>query len=79
MKKLENQDPLLIDALRAFVDENRVSTSLLQRIFLIGFPRAARIIDQLEELGLVTYDIDAEKRKLLITENELNDIIANME
>ena len=79
MKKLENQDPLLIDSLKAFVDENKVSISLLQRIFLIGFQRAARIIDQLEELGFVTYDIDAEKRKLLITENELNDIIANME
>lgn len=49
-------DRLLKDALRLLEGKARVSTSLLQRQLRIGFPRAARLMDQLEEMGAVAPD-----------------------
>lgn len=46
-------DPLYIDALAFVTDEQRASTSLLQRKFKIGYNRAANIIDQLEQNGII--------------------------
>ncbi len=46
-------DPLLEEAARIVVETQRANTSLLQRRLRIGYPRAARIMDQLERLGIV--------------------------
>jgi S-DNA-T family DNA segregation ATPase FtsK/SpoIIIE len=53
---LERSDELdpLYDEVRAFVvQEKKISTSLLQRRFKVGYGRAARILDQLEENGVI--------------------------
>jgi S-DNA-T family DNA segregation ATPase FtsK/SpoIIIE len=49
----EDDDPLLEKARALAAEHQRISTSLLQRRLRIGYPRAARLMDQLEEEGLV--------------------------
>ena len=46
-------DPLIEDAIRVVREHKRASASFLQRRMRIGYPRAARLVDQLEELGVV--------------------------
>jgi S-DNA-T family DNA segregation ATPase FtsK/SpoIIIE len=46
-------DPLLEEAIELVREENGASASLLQRRMRIGYPRAASIIDQMEELGVI--------------------------
>jgi S-DNA-T family DNA segregation ATPase FtsK/SpoIIIE len=52
----EERDELLDQALRVLETKNSVSTSLLQRQLRIGYPRAARLMEQLEALGYVGSD-----------------------
>jgi S-DNA-T family DNA segregation ATPase FtsK/SpoIIIE len=52
----ERTDQLLHQALKLISTRTHVSTSLLQRQLRIGFPRAARLMDQLEEMGAVAPD-----------------------
>jgi DNA segregation ATPase FtsK/SpoIIIE, S-DNA-T family len=52
----DQDDKLLQQALKLLQAKTRVSTSLLQRQLRIGFPRAARLMDQLEEMGAVAPD-----------------------
>ena len=47
------EDPLLADAAKLFIESGQASISLLQRRMRIGYNRAARIIDQLEDKGIV--------------------------
>jgi S-DNA-T family DNA segregation ATPase FtsK/SpoIIIE len=49
----EGLDALLPDAARIFIESGQASISLLQRRLRIGYTRAARIIDQMEEQGIV--------------------------
>ena len=51
-----DHDALLEQALRFARTKTQVSTSLLQRHLRIGFPRAARLMEQLEEMGVVGPD-----------------------
>ncbi len=52
----DQDDKLLQQALRLLEGKTRVSTSLLQRQLRVGFPRAARLMDQLEDMGAVASD-----------------------
>ena len=52
-EEAEADDPMLQKALTLARETNRISTSLLQRRLRIGYPRAARIMDELEERGLI--------------------------
>jgi S-DNA-T family DNA segregation ATPase FtsK/SpoIIIE len=49
----EERDELLEEAIELLREQERASTSLLQRRLRIGYPRAARLMDQLEEEGIV--------------------------
>ena len=49
----EPEDPLFSEALRVIINHDRASASLLQRRLSIGYARAARLLDELEERGLV--------------------------
>ena len=49
----DDDDPMLRKALELAREANRVSTSMLQRRLRIGYPRAARIMDELESRGIV--------------------------
>ncbi len=48
-----DKDDLVIKAIQIVRDTQRASTSMLQRRLRVGYPRAARLIDELEELGVV--------------------------
>ncbi|MXW34314.1 MAG: hypothetical protein F4Z60_01410, partial [Chloroflexi bacterium] len=46
-------DPMVTEALQLARDHSQLSTSMLQRRLRIGYPRAARVMDELEERGIV--------------------------
>ena len=64
------RDVLFDDAVRVVRESGRASISLLQRKLRIGYTRAARLIDQLEEAGIVGPDEGIKGRKVLIDEDE---------
>lgn len=68
-KKLD-ADPLMMDALKLVVYDEQASISYLQRKLSIGYSRAARIVDQLEEQGYVGPSKGSKPRDILITEEE---------
>ncbi|ETW13363.1 hypothetical protein ATO8_09126 [Roseivivax marinus] len=53
-RRIEERDPLFHDAACAVIREGRCSTSWIQRTFAIGYNRAARIVEQLEDIGIVS-------------------------
>jgi S-DNA-T family DNA segregation ATPase FtsK/SpoIIIE len=61
-----NDDSLYKDALRVVVDSRKASTSLLQRRLRIGYARAARIIEQMEEQGVIGAADGSRPREVLI-------------
>ena len=67
-------DDLLFDAISLVVEEGQASISLLQRRLKIGYARAARIIDQMEERGIVGGYEGSKPRKVLITKEELESL-----
>lgn len=60
-------DDMYRDALRVVVDSGKASTSLLQRRLRIGYARAARIIEQMEEQGVIGAADGARPREVLIS------------
>ncbi|MBR4909723.1 MAG: DNA translocase FtsK [Clostridia bacterium] len=64
-------DSMLDDAIRVVVEAGQASTSLLQRRLKLGYSRAARIIDQMEERGVVGPYEGSKPRKVLISKEEL--------
>ncbi|AOR23292.1 DNA translocase FtsK [Clostridium taeniosporum] len=69
----EDADELLNDAINAVIDYEQASTSFLQRKLRIGFNRASRIMDQLEERGIISEKDGSRPRKILINREELYD------
>ena len=61
----ENDDPLYEDAKRAVMDAGKASTSYLQRRLKVGYSRAARLIDILEERGVVSAADGSKPREIL--------------
>ena len=64
-------DALLDDAIRLVLALGQASASMLQRRFRIGFKRAARLVEVMEELGIVGPDIDNKPRELLMSREEV--------
>ena len=64
-------DAMLDDAIKVVVEAGQASTSLLQRRLKLGYARAARIIDQMEERGVVGPYEGSKPRKVLITKEQL--------
>ncbi|MBE6788712.1 MAG: DNA translocase FtsK [Ruminococcaceae bacterium] len=63
-------DPLLRDAIEVVIDNGQASTSLLQRKLKVGYARAARLIDEMEERGIVSGYEGSKPRKVLITRDQ---------
>ncbi len=72
-------DPMFEDAARVIVNHQQGSVSLLQRRLKLGYSRAARIVDQLEEAGIVGPN-DGSKARTVLVENEeqLETILRNL-
>ena len=64
------QDELTEDAIAFIFKSKQASVSMLQRRFRIGYNRAARIIDEIEEMGIIGPSDGSRPRQLLITEDE---------
>ena len=74
-----NLDPMFEEAARAVVMTQQGSTSMIQRRFSIGFNRAGRIMDQLQEAGIVGSGNGAKPRDVLISdENSLNQLLSSI-
>lgn len=63
-------DVLLEDALNIAFEYNQLSTSMLQRKLQVGYARAGRIIDDLEERGIISGPNGSKPRQILVTEDE---------
>ena len=63
-------DPLFVDALILLIQHGTASTSLIQRNLSIGYNRAATIMDQLEQAGVVEPNKGSFSRNLLIHNND---------
>jgi S-DNA-T family DNA segregation ATPase FtsK/SpoIIIE len=78
-EKSVEDDDLFYDALKVVVEFGHASASLLQRKLRLGYSRAARIVDQLEEKGLIgSYD-GSKPREVLISREELNEMLEGRE
>lgn len=62
----DKEDPLLKDVIECIIDTQTASASMIQRHFAIGYARVAKIIDFLEEKGLIGPQQDATPRKIYI-------------
>lgn len=67
----DDVDELLNEAINAVVEYEQASTSFLQRKLRIGFNRASRIMDQLEERGIISEKDGSRPRQVLITKQQL--------
>jgi len=67
----EDQDELFEEACRFILEQGSASTSLLQRKFHIGYNRAARLVDLMEQHGYVSEQRGSKAREVFITENDL--------
>ena len=65
------EDPMLDEAIRVVVEQGLASTSLLQRKLKLGYARAARIVDEMEQRGVVGPYEGSKPRKVLITREQL--------
>jgi len=68
---LEADDEMFWEAVKVFVDSKKASVSLLQRKLKIGYARAARIVDCMEERGIVSEIDNNKKREILIDQEQL--------
>ena len=72
-------DPMLDEAIKVVVEIGMASTSLLQRKLKLGYARAARIIDMMEERGVGGPYEGSKPRKVLITKDQLMEMEAGAE
>lgn len=68
-------DPEFYNALEIAVEMGKISSSLLQRKLRLGFQRAARIIDQMEECGYIGESNGSKPRDVLITKADYQEIM----
>ena len=69
------QDAYFADAGRLIIEKEKASIGMLQRMFKIGFNRAARIMDQLASAGVVGEEVGTKPRKVLMTKEEFEQYI----
>lgn len=79
VKKDIDEDELFYEALKIVVDFGHASASLLQRRLKVGYSRAARIIDQLENSGFVGEFEGSKPREIIISRDELANILSKQE
>lgn len=68
-------DSNFVEAGKFIIEKDKASIGMLQRVFKIGFNRAARIMDQLAEAGVVGPEEGTKPRKILMTMEEFEQYI----
>ncbi|MBR4530264.1 MAG: DNA translocase FtsK [Lachnospiraceae bacterium] len=67
-----DRDAFFVDAARMVIGKEKASIGMLQRVFKVGFNRAARIMDQLCEAGVVSEEEGTKPRRVLMTQSEFD-------
>ena len=67
---VSDRDQYFVDAGNFIIDKEKASIGMLQRVFKIGFNRAARIMDQLEEAGVVGPEEGTKPRRVLMSKEQ---------
>lgn len=75
---IENADSLFIDAAKYIVSKNKGSIGYIQRNFNIGFNRSDRIMNQLEQAGIVGKECGVKPRDVLLSNSELEHLLNNI-
>ena len=70
----DDTDPFLMDAIDVVVETGQASTTFIQRKFKVGYARAGRIIDQLEERGIISGYQGSKPRQVLMTKEKLAEL-----
>ena len=70
----DDTDPFLMEAMDVVVETGQASTSFIQRKFKVGYARAGRIIDQLEERGVISGYQGSKPRQVLMTLEKLKEL-----
>lgn len=66
----DSRDTYFVEAGQLIIDKEKASIGMLQRMFKIGFNRAARIMDQLADAGIVGEEEGTKPRKILMSKEE---------
>ncbi len=79
VKEEAEEDELIPDAAKLFIENGQASISLLQRKFRVGYNRAARIIDQMEQKGIIGGYEGSKPRQILINLDDYDRLFENKE
>ncbi|MDY5846384.1 MAG: DNA translocase FtsK [Bariatricus sp.] len=71
----DDRDAYFVEAGKFIIDKDKASIGMLQRVFKIGFNRAARIMDQLADAGVVGEEEGTKPRKVLMSMEEFEQFI----
>ncbi|KYH35781.1 DNA translocase SpoIIIE [Clostridium tepidiprofundi DSM 19306] len=69
--KKNETDSLLSEAIEFVIKSNYASTSMLQRKFKIGYNRAARLMDEMEDRGIISARNGSKPRQVLVTKEQI--------
>lgn len=75
VKTAPDKDEYFVEAGRFIIEKDKASIGMLQRVYKIGFNRAARIMDQLYEAGVVSGEDSTKPRKVLMTHDQFNEYV----
>ena len=76
--KIDNEkDPLFKDAVELVINDEQASISYIQRKLKVGYSRAGRIVDQMEEMGIIGPHEGSKPRKLLKNKEEIDIILGD--
>ena len=70
----DDVDPFLMEAIEVVVETGQASTSFIQRRFKVGYARAGRIIDQMEERGIISGFQGSKPREVLMSKERWEEL-----
>ncbi|MDD3279354.1 MAG: DNA translocase FtsK [Lachnospiraceae bacterium] len=73
----DDRDAYFADAGKFIIEKDKASIGMLQRVFKIGFNRAARIMDQLSDAGVVGEEEGTKPRKVLMSREQFDNYLEN--
>ena len=71
----DSRDEYFAQAAKFIIEKDKASIGMLQRVFKIGFNRAARIMDQLAEAGVVGEEEGTKPRKVLMSMEQFEELM----
>ncbi|MHB1150867.1 MAG: DNA translocase FtsK [Eubacteriales bacterium] len=73
----DGADPMLKPAIELAVESGKISTSLIQRRLQLGYGRAAKLIDRMEQMGVVSPPDGQRPRSVLISKQQFMEMVLN--